>query len=239
MIIYGTHFGGKIEKVDEQWIESKFILLMVPLIPMNSMFVTAKDGNGRNGFVISLNGKSVLHGYLRFFTFFISLILWGFAIFAPREIQMGLPVSVLAGLVSLLYAWSYFQAKESKGEVYVERKRLGMIMGLNALPEWLPKNVRVELTENLTNDVQAAFGNLNFTEIAGRNDLTAHQIALVYSCLRYRTARKRVAEKTELEALERITFKFDALIRDNSEANFESLKNDIQSDIKDDLESVE
>jgi len=239
MIIYGTHFGGKIEKVDEQWIETKYILLMVPLIPMSSMFVTGTEWNSRNGFAISMHGKSVMHGYLRFFTFILSLVFWGVSLFAPGEFHVGIPMPILAGITSLIYAWSYFQVKESKGEVYIERKRLGLIMGLNALPEWLPKSVRTELTDNLTNDVQAAFGSLDFKEIVGRTDLNAQQIALIYSCLRYRTARKRAATKEDLDALERITYKFDILIRDNAGTSFETLKKDIQEDIQDDLETMD
>lgn len=137
------------QQVDKQWIETKFFLLMVPLFPTSTMFVTHSEYNKRNGFEMASFGKSVGHGYLRFFCLILAIAGLGVSLFGDAYTIEDLPFSPAIGgtVFALLYAWSVINHRHATGDHLLERKRLGAIVGLNALPEWIPLQSRRQLEE--------------------------------------------------------------------------------------------
>ena len=46
-MIIGTMFHGRMKSLNDQWIETKYLIIGIPLIPLSSMFVTKSEGNSR------------------------------------------------------------------------------------------------------------------------------------------------------------------------------------------------
>ncbi len=234
MIIFGSIFGGKVQQADKQWIETKYFLLMIPLFPVSTMFVTGSDFRTRNGFEISSYGKSVGHGYLRFFSFILALVCLGVSLFGDTDLYRELPVSpAIAGTAfALLYAWSALNHRNATGEDLLERRRLGAIVGLNALPEWMPVTLRKELEEKIRQEVIAAFGSDNIKDNVQRRDTGLKETALLYAYLRYKKASDPTnAYNTDYET---VLNRYNQAMMKNSNATFNELQKQMPDDLTDD-----
>lgn len=59
-------FLGRVEALEHESIQTKFFVLGVPLIPLESFYVLAEEGRGVRGHQLeNVHGASVLAGYLR------------------------------------------------------------------------------------------------------------------------------------------------------------------------------
>ena len=238
MIIFGSIFGGKVQQVDKQWIETKFFLLMVPLFPTSTMFVTNSEHNRRNGFEISSYGASVGHGYLRFFSLILGLGCYGVSLFGDTDLFREFPVSpALAGTAfALVYAWSVMTKRYATGEQLLERRRLGAIVGLNALPEWMPLQLRVQLEEKIKNELQQSFGSDNIKELVQKRGVSLQQTALLYAYLRYRMADSTTAANYQKD-YETVLNRYNQALLTNSTAQFNELQKHMPDDLTDDASS--
>lgn len=235
MIIFGSIFGGKVQQADKQWIETKFFLLMVPLFPTSTMFVTHSEYNKRNGFEINSYGKSVGHGYLRFFTLLMGVAAFGVSLFGDINLHDGMPFSpALAGTVcALIYAWSQMTHRHTTGEQLLERQRLGAIVGLNALPEWMPLPLRNQLEQKIKGEIAASFGSDNIKELVQRRGVSLQQTALLYAYLRYKMADAVNAGNYQKD-YETVLNRYNQALITNSNATFTEIKKQMPDDLTDD-----
>lgn len=203
MIIFGKIFGGKVEKVDNQWIETSYLMIMAPLIPLQTMFVTSSEFNSRQGFNIPMNGKSILHGYLRFFTFILTIGLFGFSFFGRYEISHSIIYSpaLYGTLFGSIYVWSRFKHTESSVEDTIQRKAIGAITGINAFPEWLPLSIKNEQEVRLKKLVEEQFKSDDIKSNALKSFKTLEESILIFTYLRFLITDKNKANiyKTEYE----------------------------------------
>jgi hypothetical protein len=185
MIIFGTYFGGKIRRLDDQWVESKYALLMVPLVPISSMFVTSSSFNERRGFNMPMDMRSVGHGYLRFFLLIVSMA----ALYACTSSDFNEEHPILLAIILILsvsaLAWSHISCTADKSADLIDRKKLGAILGINALPEWLEENKRKDIAYNLENRIVAEFGHKDLNKLIAIPNFTQAQLALLFAYLRY------------------------------------------------------
>lgn len=226
MIIYGTYFGGKVKRVEDQWIESKYLLLMGPLIPYKTMFVTSKDFNSRNGFEMPLNGKSVLHGFLRFYLLLGTLALLGFAIWGSVEYyeydskdsfnqminHIYSPFAWGFCISAILLAWSHFQNTRSSEEETRLRIKLGAVLGINALPQWMDDMKRYEIMKDLKAQILDMLGTDNMEAAAQRNDLTPAQIGLLFAYYTYLCSPVEEHTSADELVLEKLSERLDRVI---------------------------
>lgn len=235
MIIFGSIFGGKVQQVEKQWIETKFFLLMVPLFPVSTMFVTHSEYNKRNGFEINSYGKSIGHGYLRFFSLILAIAGLGVSLYGDAYFIEDMPVSpALAGTVcALLYAWSQMNHRYTTGEQLLERKRLGAIVGLNALPEWMPLPLRNQLEQKIKGEITEAFGSDNIKELVQRRGVSLQQTALLYAYLRYKMADSSAAS-TYQKDYETVLNRYNQALLTNSTVTFNEIKKQMPDDLTDD-----
>ena len=238
MLIYGTLFGGKIKEAHGEWIESKFILLMVPLIPYKGLFVTAKSGRSRSGFEIPVDGASAFHGYLRFFSFILALVGWGVSFFDNGGV-FGLPYYVWGGIFGLLYSWSRFQASKSTGDELIERTILKSVVGTSALPEWLPISVHAEMKENLKAVYHQKFADKSVSQIPNINSLSAGDSMYLYTYIRYHLNEFDYRTRQGVEGLlAQIRNRFSADFTMNPD-DLNDLRKESEEDMADDVRSFE
>ncbi|HWU87338.1 MAG TPA: hypothetical protein VN253_08685 [Kofleriaceae bacterium] len=66
IVIYGTRFYGKVDSHGDQYQVTKFFhVYYVPLIPVDTLWVTRPLADGYQGHAVRLSGRSVLAGYAR------------------------------------------------------------------------------------------------------------------------------------------------------------------------------
>lgn len=144
----GTVFTGTVDQVGEESIQTKFFMIGVPLIPMESFFVTRDRGNGVDGFPIPLHGKSVLLAYLRWGAF-IAAILAGVMAMVTPSYRRG-AIDFLPAIFTCV-AWvvlTFMMGKPSKA-MLARRLIFKAATGISATPDLLPSHVASEIHESL------------------------------------------------------------------------------------------
>ena len=141
IILFGTTFLGKVDKIEEQWIETNFFYLFVPLFPIDSMLVTSSEFRRRQGMKVALNTKSVIAGYARVYLFLLSAGLiwmnWIIAAdsFGPFAIRYDFFFFLMLAAVASWVYFMFFFGRPKDIDVKI-RKKIATCTGLYALPEW-------------------------------------------------------------------------------------------------------
>ncbi len=144
----GTVFTGTVDQVGEESIQTKFFMIGVPLIPLESFFVLRDRGNGVDGFPIPLNGKSVVLAYLRWGAFIAAVIAGVMAMVTPSY-RRG-PTDFI-GLGGLLAAWGLLTFVAGKpGKASLARRLIfKAATGISATPDLLPAHLASEIHQSL------------------------------------------------------------------------------------------
>ena len=144
----GTVFTGTVDQVGDESIQTKFFMIGVPLIPLESFFVLRDRGNGVDGFPIPLNGKSVVLAYLRWGSFIGAVIAGVMALVTPAY-RRG-PIDVLSVVIALA-AWgvlTFVVGKPNKASL-ARRLIFKAATGISATPDLLPSHVASEIHDSL------------------------------------------------------------------------------------------
>ncbi|BAV05764.1 hypothetical protein SAMN05421788_10893 [Filimonas lacunae] len=155
----GYLYAGKIKKVGNQWIETRFATGL--LIPTHSIIVMAKTGwRKREGFFIRLSWQSILAYYMRMITAAFALVSLGFLLddikYASRS-EMATGISYCLVFGGLYMYFRLFFAKPKEKEI-VQRTKLGKAIGLYAKPEWLDDMDAIELLKALRDNYTLSYG---------------------------------------------------------------------------------
>jgi len=139
----GTMYFGRVEPIESECIETKFLVIGVPLVPLESIYLV--DEVSRHGIVLEqVHGLSSVAGYLRLFLFFAAagFGVWGGIESAPAMWVLG---AVCAGA----WLWSMIFLGRLSDREKAQRSALRLLTGIGAPPELLPADVRAENTERL------------------------------------------------------------------------------------------
>ena len=144
----GTVFTGTVDQVDDESIQTKFFMLGVPLIPLESFFVLRDRGNGVDGFPIALHGKSVAMAYLRWGAF-IAAVIAGVSAAVTPSYRRGPGSFVLAGC--LIAAWVVFTFFLGRPNAAARARRMVFkaATGVSAPPDLLPADLAQRIYESL------------------------------------------------------------------------------------------
>lgn len=117
----GTIVIGRIQKYNNQFIGTKFVIVGIPLFPTKSIFfINDEQGMEMN----SLHGKSVLKGYGSFYCLILGFL--GFLLFPPLGMVL---------LAASAYFFWFFE--KPTDEEKKERNLFEKTTGVNALPSFL------------------------------------------------------------------------------------------------------
>ncbi len=180
-MIIGTRFFGKIKKHENQWIETKFIVIGFPLIPIQSMFVTSVKYNKRNGLEIGLYGPSLRKAYFG---------IWGLllgAILAFAGMKGGFIVQLLGitlFITSLYYTLRFGDSTETEN---AERVLYEKATGINALPEYLDQKNLVILRDRMIECAveKSIDKDVNWLRMVERNNYNAEQLPFLFAAMGY------------------------------------------------------
>jgi len=133
----GTQFLGNVDSVSTENIQTKFFLLGLPLIPLESYYCLESGFRNVRGFPRAMNRKSILVAYLFWWIAFPLMVVGIVLFFAnDREIQYL--------LLALLGAIVWFAVNRMARLDSTEKRRRTIfknIAGISAPPELLPQDV--------------------------------------------------------------------------------------------------
>ena len=124
----GTMFLGQVEALGQESIVTKFFILGLPVVPLESYYCTRRTFRGIEGFPIPLHRKSVLFGYVRPLLVALTLLAGVFA-FVDGSLHLAILAALGAGLV-LASAWLGRLSPTEKRR----RQVLGQVTGVSAPP---------------------------------------------------------------------------------------------------------
>ena len=141
----GTMFFGKVDAIGSESVQTKFLVVGLPLLPLSSHYVLEQHGNGIRGFEIPTSAKSVLFGYLRIYAWLAALLLGVFA-YVDRHSDELWAWCVLFAVVATVATFGL--GGLSKREE-LRRSLLRQNTGVGAPPEILPSDTRATLADTL------------------------------------------------------------------------------------------
>ncbi|RME58112.1 hypothetical protein D6779_07180 [Candidatus Parcubacteria bacterium] len=139
----GTFMAGKVDSLGDESIQTKFIMLGLPAIPLESIYCLKDTVRRVVGIPIGLYPRSVAAAYLR----------WWFGGGALVMIYMGLSsgrgdllaYGMLAGVTAVSTIWlGRLTPRERK-----RRQILASVVGIGAPPRWLPAGIVYETKPKL------------------------------------------------------------------------------------------
>lgn len=197
-MLIGSLFLGKVHEVNGQWIETKFVVIGIPLFPTSSMLVTRAAWRSRNGFNIPLNYQSIIAGYARMFSLIIAFI--AFMLFF---IERDSTASVIGGAGLLLWLYFYFVFGSADTAEAEERKKMGDLTGLYIKPEWLDHDDAYKIYDRLEKKYRAEFDSANWLTDLQQNEIAPAKLPLLYALSRFNYSlgatecNKRLFEKAD------------------------------------------
>ena len=148
MIRIGTVFSGAVDQHGDESIQTKFFMLGVPLIPLESFYVLREEGNGVKGFAIPLHGKSVLLGYARWGTF-IGLVISCVTTFTRSSYLRSAGDYVMPTLLAIAWVVTTFVLGRLAPQEKARRSLFKAATGVAAPPEYVPSHVAQGIHESL------------------------------------------------------------------------------------------
>jgi hypothetical protein len=143
----GTMFLGEVDQLENESIQTKFLVVGVPLVPTSSWYVLGSNGSSIRGFEIAIHGKSVAFGYLRVGLWIAALLCGVFAYVESRHDATSLTVT--SGILLLAaIAMTFFAGKLSSRELQ-RRGWLKAVTGVGAPPSLLKSLDRDPIAERL------------------------------------------------------------------------------------------
>ncbi|MGF7076532.1 hypothetical protein [Mucilaginibacter sp. 3215] len=179
-MLIGSLFLGKVHEVNGQWIETKFVVIGIPLFPTSSMLVTRSAWRSRNGFNIPLNHQSIIAGYARMFSVIIAFIAFIF-FFSERD-----STALLIGAIGLaLWLYFYFVFGSADTAEAEERKKMGDLTGLYIKPEWLSYDDAYRIYDRLEKKYRTEFDSADWFNDLQQNEIAPAKLPLLYALSRF------------------------------------------------------
>jgi len=184
MIIFGTNYAGKIEKLGDQSLKTRFFhIFWLPIIPIGGFFITGVDDEGEElGFEAKMNSISILSAYIRRYLFFAIFVL------SIMIYDNGFKDFILIGiLAACAIAWivsMFFLGKLSENHRF-DRMLLGLGSGISASPSFFKNDVASKILSGLEENWKEREEGKDWHHAFSSKNTDSSNIPLLYSIARY------------------------------------------------------
>jgi hypothetical protein len=138
-MLFGLLSLGKTDALDGECIETRFVIIGLPLLPVGSRYCTWQSGFRSEGFPIRLQWKSVLFAYLRWWTSLVPLIALFDILLFGMDSSMTVTARVIHWVSALaavgLWVLVCFFSSGSSALARKQRRVLGYATGVRVWPE--------------------------------------------------------------------------------------------------------
>lgn len=197
IVIYGTRFCGEVDSHDGQRQLTKFFhIYYVPLVPVDTLWVTRDDESGYRGHTVKMSGRSVVAGYVR---------VWGpvaaIGAFLAGSVGGLVAAGALVGLAA--WTWSWRSIRGTREQRRSDFHQLAF--GTRCDPLNMDDNLASALQQHVAQRWAEVAGGNSPEDVAQLGAASPAQAVLAYASLRL-AARLAPAEhaRRSREASERI-----------------------------------
>lgn len=171
----GNIFLGSVKKFNQQQIETRFTLVILPLIPQYSMVIVGKEKSGREGFRIKLHRQSVIAGYLRAPLTVGSLT--AILIAGDRPGTLSITIAVLLTLAALYMLFLYGHTRPEEKE---ERALMMELTGIAAMASWFDEESCQVQYDAINESYKDNYANNNWKTDLQNNNINYQKMPLIY-----------------------------------------------------------
>lgn len=186
---------GRIKVFDNQWVETRFWALGVPLIPIKSVFVI--QGDKKKYLDIGINFQSVLKSCGSYWALIIGVVMLVVeeSMLGAKGLPLGVVCFLGAGYVL------FFLGKVSRQEK-VDRTLFYHAVKINALPRYLNRRTAKELRDRLIGVLQKLMNNhsVNWLELAKSGNYNPKVLPILFAIMGYQC---RLENRREYQQLYR------------------------------------
>ncbi|NRR92395.1 hypothetical protein HSX10_12530 [Winogradskyella undariae] len=162
---------------EKQYVTTRFIIIGLPLIPVESLFVV----DDMSYIELGLNIKSIFKTYLAWITFAIATILLVGSQF-ENVFPLSSGISFFIGLISLIISIYFFfvfqKTTEQENEV---RDLFQKAIGMSLLPEYFNYDKSFDFQKKLIQTLKDKFGINNWRNTIKNNDYNEAQLPLLFT----------------------------------------------------------
>ncbi len=181
MTLLREMFAGDVDAVGDESIQTKFLGLGLPLLPVQSYYIRGPStGCNPCGFSVGLHLRSIMSGYLRYWLGLpIAAVLLSLNVIGSQPTVCGYSCAATGLWLAVLW-W----VARPPARVARQRKILGMVVGLGADPCWVPRDMVPQILENLNKKWELVRGEFSLQKI---DDALGERalLPLVYAIARY------------------------------------------------------
>ncbi|MEZ4236945.1 MAG: hypothetical protein R3F59_12495 [Myxococcota bacterium] len=181
----GTMFLGEVERLGVESVQTKFFILGVPVVPLESFYATGLTANGLQGFPIPLHASSVAAGYLRLGAGIVAFTLGLFAFLEWRDWSPQYGLATGAAVATAVWAASTFGLGRLGHAERLRRSRLQEAVGLGAPPELLPETLRSDLATALEAKWAALSPDTDWRDRLQSGDAAPDELLLLHALAEY------------------------------------------------------
>ncbi len=135
----GTIFAGRIEGLGSESIQTKFFMLGLPLLPLESYYAVQDTGRGISGIPIPMSAKSALLGLARYWLLVPMALGIIFGLIDDEAAYLALGAAAAVAWVALTFVVGRPSARQRR-----QRRVLAMSTGTFAQPDWLPVDLTLD-----------------------------------------------------------------------------------------------
>jgi hypothetical protein len=191
-MVFGTMWLGRTQKIDGQFIITKFLVIGLPIAPMSSFFVTKDKGSEKEGFEMNTHKTSVALGYLRFLSMLVAifvvlaaLVNWQIGFYWYSNLIWPLAAAAAIGAC----VWMLFYTGKAKPDDILKRSLIGQTLGVNAYPEWLPHHTARRYNDQMLEKyghIRSRYGDTEWQHvIRNGKPIQQNDFALLYTLTQY------------------------------------------------------
>src|SRR5688572_612709 len=144
IIIFGTRHYGMVDRhVGQYAVTRVFHLYYLPILPLGTMWVTAKNGDALSGHKVSFYGRSIAAAFLRPWGIGVGVLcgLLGIGALQRGDTGGGIGFLVAAATLAALAFWSFRQRDVRDERASRERDLARAAFGTSCDPKYLPRAV--------------------------------------------------------------------------------------------------
>lgn len=184
-MVFGVLSLGKTDALDGECIETRFIIVGLPLLPVGSHYCTWQSGFRSQGFPIRFQWKSVLFAYLRWWTALVPLVALFDILLFGMDASMNATARVIHWVCALaavgLWVLLCFFSSGPNALARKQRRVLGYSTGVRVWPEV----EKPETLEGFASRLDAEWRGRGLPDWRSAPEVQGDALLLLYARLRY------------------------------------------------------
>jgi len=135
IFVHGARHYGKVAKLNQQWVETKFYhLYFIPIFPIESTLIISSQSGIQEALTLPTHKKSVIATYCRVFSLILTAWICYQLFGNTNNLDLFFAIEAILVLAACMYFYLFY-ARSTTEEIEF-RNKIGSATGLYVLPAW-------------------------------------------------------------------------------------------------------